>query len=350
MSSPEFSPHPEAVPAPQPPEDLESRARKSPRKASRRRTPFVVLPIAVAGLCLVSLLPVQAHVEDFMLNRLPLNRLALIASKGAGRCSLRGAWAGYGELVATKEASERVAANSRLRRVDPGGFQEWESPLGVFWFPKGAEAWTIHFALDQYERGAYPGAPVRAGDVVIDCGGYVGDWTKWALKAGAAQAVIIEPAPASLECLRRNLDTEIRQGRVTLIAKGVWDRQDTLQLKLDEANPAANSVSAEKPARGETIELTTLDQIVESLGLARVDCIKMDIEGAETRALRGARKTLNRFRPRLAVATEHTSSVLANNQNVIQAIREVAPFYRMECGYCAPTKNGTVPETLYFLP
>ena len=48
-----------------------------------------------------------------------------------------------------------------------------------------------------------------------------------------------------------------------------------------------------------------LDDIVDDLGLDRVDVIKMDIEGAERVALQGARRTIRRFRPRMAICTYH---------------------------------------------
>ena len=38
----------------------------------------------------------------------------------------------------------------------------------------------------------------------------------------------------------------------------------------------------------------------------RVDFIKLDIEGAELRTLKGAEHTLNRFRPSLAISLYHS--------------------------------------------
>jgi len=57
---------------------------------------------------------------------------------------------------------------------------------------------------------------------------------------------------------------------------------------------AASPTAIEVPA-------VTLDEIAEREKITRLDFIKMDIEGAETAAFRGARETLRRFRPVLAV-------------------------------------------------
>jgi len=53
------------------------------------------------------------------------------------------------------------------------------------------------------------------------------------------------------------------------------------------------------------VPLTTVDDLVSELKLRRVDFIKMDIAGAEKRALLGARSTLVTYTPRLVIAAEH---------------------------------------------
>ena len=55
--------------------------------------------------------------------------------------------------------------------------------------------------------------------------------------------------------------------------------------------------------------LTTIDDVVGTLGLDRLDFIKADIEGWELRLLHGAESTLESFRPRLLL--ELTSAALA---------------------------------------
>lgn len=200
------------------------------------------------------------------------------------------------------------------------------------------------------ELGAYPGLQVQPGDVAVDAGGYVGDWAKYAVAAGASKVIVFEPAQEQLECIRLNLQEELASQRVILVPKGLWDREERLYLSRSIKNPSANSVSADPPAEGESIELTTLDKALEDLGIDKLNVLKMDIEGAEERALLGAMNTLQSHRPIIAVATEHTDNPIRNNLKVIRAVYSVAPFYRPRCGSCT-VRNGTViPETIYFSP
>lgn len=53
------------------------------------------------------------------------------------------------------------------------------------------------------------------------------------------------------------------------------------------------------------MQTVTLDDYVTRLQLPRVDFIKMDIEGAESLALAGARHTIAHFQPRLAICLYH---------------------------------------------
>lgn len=51
----------------------------------------------------------------------------------------------------------------------------------------------------------------------------------------------------------------------------------------------------------EQVHVTTLDRFVDHEGLTRLDLVKIDIEGAERRFLKGAARTLVRFRPIIMV-------------------------------------------------
>ena len=86
-----------------------------------------------------------------------------------------------------------------------------------------------------------------------------------------------------------------------------------------------------RPDVSPPVELTTIDRIVAELNLTRVDFIKMDIEGAEARALSGARDVVSRFRPRLAIGMEHH----ADDAEVLPAlVKRLWPDAEVACSPC----------------
>src|SRR6185295_8605294 len=148
--------------------------------------------------------------------------------------------------------------------------------------------------------------------------------------------------PENIVCLRRNLAAEIADGRVTIYEKGVWDRDEELVLEVAAKNPGANAVCSDSGGCvGPRIRLTTIDKLVSELALSRVDFIKMDIEGAERKALAGGAATLAKHRPRMAIATEHLD-VLENARAVLQVVREAQPLYQVNCGHCGTREGGIV--------
>jgi FkbM family methyltransferase len=184
--------------------------------------------------------------------------------------------------------------------------------------------------------------------VVLDCGANVGVFTRVALDRGARTVVAIEPAPENLESLRRNFKEEIAAARVIVYPKGVWDKEDTLTLRRDTGNTAADSfvILKDKNAASIQVPLTTIDKLVAELKLERVDYIKMDIEGAETNALSGGQATIATYHPRLSLASYH---IPTDPQRIPEIVRQAWPEARMEVGPCAETPDGRVrPDVLYF--
>ncbi|MBI3695811.1 MAG: FkbM family methyltransferase, partial [Acidobacteria bacterium] len=93
------------------------------------------------------------------------------------------------------------------------------------------------------------------------------------------------------------------------------------------------------------LPVVTLDEIVEELHLDRVDFIKMDIEGSERRALEGARQTLARFRPRMAISSYH----LHDDPDAIPAVvRTAQPAYQIHAKDYEPGPHRMITKVLFF--
>ncbi len=278
----------------------------------------------------------------------PLRLSTLVAVGRSPECPLSEAVKSASNLKQQIALKDSILKASRLIETDPKGFRLWETPKGRYWIPKGSD-YVLPFNLAEQERKIYGTGEraVRPGDVVLDCGANVGVFTRESLQAGAKLVVAIEPASENIECLRRNFASEIAAGRVIVYPKGVWDKDDTLTLNVDPHNSAADSfvIHREGSHGEERVPLTTIDKLVEELKLERVDYIKMDIEGAETKALEGGRGTLQRFHPRLSISVYHVPD---HPKTVPAAIRAAWEGYRVECGPCAEANGSIRPDIMYF--
>jgi FkbM family methyltransferase len=150
---------------------------------------------------------------------------------------------------------------------------------------------------------------------------------------GASVVVAIEISPQNIECLKRNFEREIQTGQVIVYPKGVWHKDDFLRLYSSQRNSAGDSVviTERRSAVENQVPLTTIDKIVEELGLDRVDFIKMDIKGAASRALEGAKETLSEHRPRLAIATEEEAD---HPDMIVKVVSDFQLGYESRCGAC----------------
>jgi FkbM family methyltransferase len=254
--------------------------------------------------------------------------------------------------VPTSVLQKRLTAEQRkgMERLEVDsktGLERWRTSLGEFWLP-ARDVDMLAYELAEQARGiyAYQGRGVRQGDIVLDTGANLGIYTRVALQAGASKVIAIEPVPENLECLRRNFPREIEAGTVVIYPKGVWDKDDVLPILVHATTGAADSfVMGRTGGEIKGLPLTTVDKMVAELGLPRVDYIKMDIEGAERKALAGARETLARWHPRMAICTYHLPDDPIAIPEVVTAAWQ---GYRHVCGSCYLEEGQIRPQVFFF--
>ena len=193
-----------------------------------------------------------------------------------------------------------------------------------FWFPRqtpiNLELWSEYLAVfwnhpANAHRYVRSGATALGGDIVYDCGACEGFFTRLALDSGAARVVCIEPSGFMAACLRRTFATEIDQGRVLVCEAAL---SSVAGHALFEQQPGEAFTGKLTGSGSETVELTTLDALAETLGAPTF--IKMDLEGAEYEALRGGVTTLAQTHPKLAVTTYHFAWDYAVSKALIDSL------------------------------
>jgi len=148
------------------------------------------------------------------------------------------------------------------------------------------------------------------GGVALDVGAHLGTWTlPMARAVGEAGRVhAFEPIPFLNEALRKTalangLGQIVLDGRALGAAAGSSDF-----TIVDGGHGRGNlgmSGLGERPGGGAAIrvEVTTLDAFAEERKLARLDFLKIDVEGFEDQVLAGGRDTLGRFHPTIVFET-----------------------------------------------
>ena len=226
-----------------------------------------------------------------------------------------------------------------LGEVPAGGL--WNTCAGKYVFLKGLDPFYVRIAAEEQAINVY-GLTARD-KIVVDCGANVGLFTKYALQSGAERVIAFEPSPGNAACFRYNLADEFRAGRITLIEKGLLDREGEVRFFTPKADPFAHAV-AEDGTGDSSIPVTTLDRALEEIGVKHVDFIKMDIEGSELRAIEGARNILQGIRPRISIGTEHTADYFANTAQVID--RMVSLGYDYLCTQSLPHYSPSLRKTM----
>lgn len=146
---------------------------------------------------------------------------------------------------------------------------------------------------------------LKPGDTFVDVGANFGLHTMLAASCvgPSGRVIAIEPVPANLRLLERNLELNGFSSRVTVVAKAASDaanRRVTLHGVQEGVSVAASMRPGEAQSGDVVADTTTLDQcLAESVPPARL--IKIDVEGAEHSVIRGAARTLSGPRPALLV-------------------------------------------------
>jgi FkbM family methyltransferase len=156
-----------------------------------------------------------------------------------------------------------------------------------------------------YKRLLEAGPIEMVGDVkgttVIDVGANIGYFTlqfaRWVGPGG--RVIAIEPEARNFASLRRRLQRAGGAATVECIQAVAAEKPGELRLAVNPTHPGDHQIAVE----GEPVRAVTLDELAEG-ETRRVSFIKIDVQGAESMVLAGARAILEKDRPALFVEVD----------------------------------------------
>ena len=160
---------------------------------------------------------------------------------------------------------------------------------------------------------------VNKGDVVLDLGAWIGDFSAYASKKGAT-VYAFEPLAETRAMLEKTaLYNKDNEGEIYIVPLGVGSENESVTF-YRYIGHSASSTFLEECAEGSTdtvqIEVVRLDDWVQKENI-NVNFIKADIEGFEHNMLMGATKILKTQQPILSLCTYHTQNDPLVMQNLI---------------------------------
>jgi FkbM family methyltransferase len=157
-------------------------------------------------------------------------------------------------------------------------------------------------------------------EVLIDCGAFTGDTIQefLAMEIQYQKIIAFEPGFENFQILKNNYG---ENPKIMLVNAGTYSKNSTLYFSGTGDFGIISETS--KKVDG---EISVNVRSIDSLHLQeKVTFIKMDIEGSELNALVGAKETILRDKPKLAISIYHSNEDMVS---IAEYIYKIAPEYK----------------------
>ena len=206
------------------------------------------------------------------------------------------------------------SAYSPLVRRVLNWISEESNPVVRIGGPLGGQSMRVNWALHKtyvfgtYEPGVVQGLEelIQPGWTAVDVGANIGYFTLLMADRVGPQGKVIafEPLAENFRILQENIQLN---GHTNVVAENLALMSRTERIELRSATPGAITwvasvrIDQNSAVESQGVEAVTLDEYVQQKGIAKVDFLKIDVEGAEASVLEGAANVLNRDKPVLLI-------------------------------------------------
>ena len=218
-------------------------------------------------------------------------------------------------------------------------------------------SWLAHVfkaTTQQHHLGlrALLAAHIPTNGVIVDVGAHSGQFANlFAAMAARGRVYAFEPSAYARSIMSVALRLN-RIGNVSVAPLGLSDAPGELVLHTPRKRWGSlgfglahlGEQSGGAGTFDQTVALTTLDAFAKDHGLERLDFVKVDVEGWELRALKGAERCLRRFGP--ALLLEVDDAYLGRAGDSAAGLFE----WLAERGYCGFTIPSLSPASGYLGP
>ncbi|MCG8074388.1 MAG: FkbM family methyltransferase [Candidatus Thiodiazotropha taylori] len=179
----------------------------------------------------------------------------------------------------------------------------------------------------------------EADDVVIDGGACLGDSAAVFSNAVGENGKVyaFDPVKDHLDILQYNI-SQFPLKNVVAMPYGLSNEN------IDAEPITLNGYAPGFSPNNITVPLRTIDSLVDSGEIEKVDFIKLDVEGYEMDVLLGAAQSIQKFQPKLAISLYHKPNDIFE---LTTYIRDTYPFYHLHIGHYTIHNEETV---LYCAP
>jgi FkbM family methyltransferase len=166
------------------------------------------------------------------------------------------------------------------------------------YFPNGYEKENFCFINEQ----------IKPGMNVLDVGAHIGLMTViFGKKVGDKGSVYaFEPTPTTIKILRETIKLN-KINNISTIPAALADKKGKLTFYIsenaaDNSNSLVNNHRTDRKEEKIEVEVNTIDDFIAEKKISRIDFIKIDVEGAELKLLKGAAKIIKKDRPKMILS------------------------------------------------